>query len=344
MKKIYFFLLLLCLPFFVMAQVPQKVKYKAVARDGDGSLIRNTRIDLRLSILSALTGEDEEYIEEHTVSTNQYGMFVVDLGNGAATKGDFEAIKWEEGGKYLRVQLKTSTQASYVTIGTSQIVSVPYALYSEKAKGLTGENDISNINEIQTINIRGDTITLSNNGGQINIGGVVRQNVLNTLNDPTSPEVKEKIEPFISAYLQLNDTTTNNDADADPKNEIQRLELDGSFLKIVDGNGNVQNAVDLGLVVGRVGPVGATGASGARGRDGADGKDGVAGGVSLGGYTGNVVLSSDLALTSVGANVQLSVSTSGVIGSAVNWVSANSAVVSANSNAIKTNSGNIASN
>ncbi|MEO6252878.1 MAG: hypothetical protein ABIO79_06215 [Ferruginibacter sp.] len=131
MKKNYFlFLLAMFSCAIAFAQVPQAVPYQAVARNAAGNLIANQSISVRLSILDGSSVGPMVFRESHTVSTNQFGLFTVNLGQGTLLNGTFPGINWAVNAKFLKVEFDPAGGSSFVDMGTSQLLSVPYALFS----------------------------------------------------------------------------------------------------------------------------------------------------------------------------------------------------------------------
>ena len=135
MKKFLLFLLLFFPVSFVsFSQVPQAFNYQAIARDAGGTVLANQSLSVRLSILSGSPTGIVEYAETHGVSTNQFGLFSLPVGTGTVQNGSFVAISWGASDKYLKVELDPAGGSSYVTMGTNQLLSVPYALYADSSR------------------------------------------------------------------------------------------------------------------------------------------------------------------------------------------------------------------
>lgn len=134
-KPIFTFCFGLC-ACFLFAQVPQKFNYQAVARNAQGQLLLNQTIKIRASILNGSATGTSQYRETHSVTTNaQTGLFSISIGGGVviAGSGAFSAITWGSGTKYLKIEMDPAGGNNFVLVGTSQLLSVPYALYAEKS-------------------------------------------------------------------------------------------------------------------------------------------------------------------------------------------------------------------
>lgn len=120
---------------YLFAQSPQSFNYQGVARDLSGNPLPNQEISLRLSILQGSTSGQSVYREEHNVTTNGLGLFAVQVGNGSNPVATFDNIPWGNGPFFLQTEMDIAGNSNYQLVGTSQLLSVPYALYAENAAG-----------------------------------------------------------------------------------------------------------------------------------------------------------------------------------------------------------------
>jgi hypothetical protein len=130
MKKLLLFVLLF-LPLLTWAQAPQLFNYQGIARQQNGLALANTKLQLRISILDGVQNGTIVYTENHTVNTNQFGLYQLQVGNGVASFGLFEAIQWNLHNKYIKVEVQENNK--YQDLGTTQLLSVPYALYAAQS-------------------------------------------------------------------------------------------------------------------------------------------------------------------------------------------------------------------
>lgn len=112
------------------AQAPQSFSYQAVARDMAGNIIANKAVSLRFSILDGSSSGTVVYQETQSATTNVLGLCNVSVGQGTVTSGNFSTIGWGSGGKFLKVEIDPNGGSSYTVMGTTQMLSVPYALYA----------------------------------------------------------------------------------------------------------------------------------------------------------------------------------------------------------------------
>jgi hypothetical protein len=128
MNKIYRLSLTLFMLFMaaaLFAQAPQKINYQAVARDNTGAIIANTQVYFILTIHDGSLGGPDVFHETHVITTNQFGLVNLIIGNGTSQSGTIAGVNWSSGDKYLQVQLSTDNGSTYNTVGTPQLLSVP---------------------------------------------------------------------------------------------------------------------------------------------------------------------------------------------------------------------------
>ena len=126
--KHLFTLLLAALAFATTAQ-PQKIHYQGVAVGANGKPIKNSTVGLRLSVVDSLPTGTALYTETQTASTDAAGQFSVYLGGGTPTAGTFANLPWANGNdKFLKVEMDAQGGTNYQPMGTTQLVSVPYAM------------------------------------------------------------------------------------------------------------------------------------------------------------------------------------------------------------------------
>ncbi|GEP51330.1 hypothetical protein FNO01nite_20020 [Flavobacterium noncentrifugens] len=136
MKKI--FKLALVLMFFAFAnafaQAPQKMSYQAVVRNASGSLVANVPVGVRISILSGSVSGAVVYAETHLVTTNVNGLMSIEIGGGSPQTGAFNAINWANAPFFVKTETDPNGGSNYSIAGTSELLSVPFALYAENSK------------------------------------------------------------------------------------------------------------------------------------------------------------------------------------------------------------------
>ena len=140
MKKtlLIFVSLLFCAITFAQ-NAPQGINYQAVARDASGAELSNQTMTVQLTVLA---GSAVSWQETHTVSTNDFGLFSVIIGQGTSTgsgsSATFDAVDWGSASHFIKVELDAGS--GMVDMGTTELMSTPYAL----ATAGVNPSDISN--------------------------------------------------------------------------------------------------------------------------------------------------------------------------------------------------------
>lgn len=108
--------------------VPQGINYQAVARDASGAELTNQALTIQLSIISDTSSTAISWQETHAVNTNNFGLFSVVIGQGVSTgvgsSSTFDVVNWGSSSHYIKIEING------VDMGTTQLMSVPYSLYS----------------------------------------------------------------------------------------------------------------------------------------------------------------------------------------------------------------------
>ncbi|MCR4029982.1 MULTISPECIES: hypothetical protein [Flavobacterium] len=130
MRKITLTFLLLSSFTILLAQAPQKMSYQAVVRKADSTLLVNSVIGIRISILIGSETGKPSYEETQTTTTNTNGLATIEIGGGTAINGRFSDIDWGAGSHFVKTEIDPTGGTNYTISGTSQLLSVPYALYS----------------------------------------------------------------------------------------------------------------------------------------------------------------------------------------------------------------------
>jgi uncharacterized protein (TIGR02145 family) len=118
------------------AQSPEKMSYQAVIRDADNNFIINQQLGMQISILQGSASGAIVYTETQTPSTNAHGLVSLEIGTGT-TNDDFDSIDWSNGPYFLKTETDPEGGVNYTITGTSQLLSVPYALYAKTVETIT---------------------------------------------------------------------------------------------------------------------------------------------------------------------------------------------------------------
>ena len=135
MKKI-FTLIALAITLVATAQAPQGFNYQATVRNSSGNLIVNQNVLFKFNIMLNSQTSLPVYSETHQAPTDDLGQVNLVIGTGTPTTGTFAGINWANGSYFLGIELNTG--ANFVAMGTTQLLSVPYALHANTATTTTG--------------------------------------------------------------------------------------------------------------------------------------------------------------------------------------------------------------
>lgn len=162
MKNICSLLLCLSLTMGSFAQAPQALSYQAIIRDGSNVLVTNTQVGMQISILQGSGSGTAVYVETHLPTTNADGLVSIEIGNGTIVTGTFSGINWGTGPYFLKTETDPDGNTgglTYTITGTSQLLSVPYALYSGKSDSSSCCNNqwhlLGNANTVDGVNYLG---------------------------------------------------------------------------------------------------------------------------------------------------------------------------------------------
>jgi uncharacterized protein (TIGR02145 family) len=168
MKKLVTLFLAIVSTYFLFAQAPQKMSYQAVIRNAQNELVISKPIKMRISILQGSTNGTNVYSELHNPSTNANGLVSIEIGSGTSPVGTIGSINWGNGTYFLKTETDPTNGTNYSIEGTSQLLSVPYALQANNAG-----------NGFNRVSATGDTLFLEN-GKSVIIPGISSANNTNT--------------------------------------------------------------------------------------------------------------------------------------------------------------------
>jgi hypothetical protein len=135
MKKITT-LYALFITLFTFAQVPQGISYQAIAINGSGNPVVSSNVGIRLSVLDTSATGTVLYTETQTKTTNAQGLFNLVIGQGTVVSGVFSAINWSTNSKFLKVEMDVAGGTNYVLVGSTQLLSVPYAMHAASVSSI----------------------------------------------------------------------------------------------------------------------------------------------------------------------------------------------------------------
>ena len=147
-KKGLLLTIYLLIHFTSAAQVPHKMNFQAVMRDATSSILSEQKIGIRISILKGGLDGLPVYTEVQTALTDINGLMSLQIGSGSPQLGQLASIDWGNGPFFLKTEIDLSGGIDYEIKGTSELLSVPFALYAlnsgsgNGSKGLDGSNGL----------------------------------------------------------------------------------------------------------------------------------------------------------------------------------------------------------
>lgn len=206
MKTAFTIIAIFCC-FIIYGQSPSSFNYQAVVRDGNGAIIINQPVGLRFTLQQGSIGGWASYSETFIKTTNTFGLVTVTIGTGS-TSDNFNEINWADGPYFIETAIDFQGGSNYSVMGTSQLLSVPYALHAKSAESVINDQvddlDADPENELQafTVSVGGDTLFLTK-GNYVIIPGIsaVNYTIQGLLDDGYTPcEVYNEGIPLDSLY------------------------------------------------------------------------------------------------------------------------------------------------
>jgi hypothetical protein len=243
------------------AQAPQLFNYQSVVRNAAGQPVaQGTPVSFRFSIHNNTPTGTVVFTETQDTVTNQFGLVSLQIGKS----NNLPTVNWGNGAKYLQVEMALNNSGNYTDMGTSQLVSVPYALYAaNSAPGPAGPTGAAGV--------PGAT-------GPAGVTGATGANGQNGATGATGPA-----------------GANGNDGNTGPTGATGANGLTGPA-----GATGTDGATGPAGADGNTGPTGATGIAGSNGADGATGPTGNTGATGADGATGATGLTGPAGAT--GAN------------------------------------------
>ena len=215
--KRYLLFLALIITFTIQAQAPQGFNYQATVRNSSGDLVVNTNVYFKFNVMQGSQTSLPVFTEIHYVPTDDLGQVNLVIGQGTATTGTFSSIDWSLGSYYLGIELSINGANNYVAMGTTQLLSVPYALYAENSGNATST----------TPNL--EAVLAENNSAN--------SQQIKDLQDPTEAQ-DAATKAYIDALVA--------EAIAGLQSQIDDLDTDNSSGSITDQNGNTYDYLTYG--------------------------------------------------------------------------------------------------
>lgn len=205
--------------FAASAQPPGSLKYQGLARNSSGNPVTNQNIALRISIRKTSLSGTVVYKETHTTLTNAFGAFNINIGSGTVVSGNFGTIPWSRNTFFQETEMDIAGGNNYVAMGTSQYLSVPYALSADSARSgvapfaVVNNTDANNLTGVAIAAIANTSVNnapalyVKNNGSGTSIYGEAGNGVF-ILGDSTGFETNG--ESLLGRKVRINDSLRVN--------------------------------------------------------------------------------------------------------------------------------------
>lgn len=144
MKRVVLSISALLLCFASLSQSPQRMSYQAVIRDASDQLV-TSQIGMQISILQGTVDGAVVYSETQTPTPNINGLVTIEVGGGIVVSGDFTTIDWSAGPYFIKTETDPAGGTNYTITGTSQLLSVPYALHAKTVASYTETQNLSDV-------------------------------------------------------------------------------------------------------------------------------------------------------------------------------------------------------
>ena len=243
MRRLSTILSTLIFAFTLWAQSPEKLSYQAVVRNASDQLVINQAVGMQISILQGAANGSAVYVETQTPTSNANGLISIEIGGGVVQSGNFSGITWDSNIYFIKTEVDPAGGSTYTITGTSQLLSVPYALHAKTANtvlSLTGNvSELTNDAGYLTSEADGD----ATNEIELPAGGSNGQ-VLKTDGsgnyawvDQTTDTNTQLDETAVDAFVANNGYLTS-EADGDATNEIELPDQSGHNGKYLTTDGS----------------------------------------------------------------------------------------------------------
>jgi trimeric autotransporter adhesin len=156
MKKTALFLFSMLFALVAFSQPPQAFNYQGLARNTNGTPLATRKIALRVSILAGSVTGKASYVETHDTQTDAQGLFNILIGRGTSVLNKLDSVKWATADHFLQLEMDPQGGKNFQLLGVTQLLSVPYALYS--GNGSQWKNNSGGINYDGNLSVNGDVI------------------------------------------------------------------------------------------------------------------------------------------------------------------------------------------
>ena len=233
----------------IFAQTPNSFKYQTVVRDAASYIIADHNVGFKISIIQNDASGTTIYTETHAVTTNEFGLVNLNIGEGTTTD-NFSSIDWSNGPYFIKVALDETGGENYVEMGTSQLLSVPFAMYANDVANKDDDDADASNELINSATLNGTSLEITDAGGTkiVDLSSLDQSNMNVDDNDPDPNNEIQTIDKTGNTVTLSNGggsfTDEVDDNDPDPNNEIQTIDKTGNTVTLSNGGGSFTDEVD----------------------------------------------------------------------------------------------------
>lgn len=125
MKRIIILTIYLLTTYSAFSQAPGMFKYQAVVRDSKGKIMDSENIIVLINILQDSPSGTAVFSETHNTTSTEQGIVNLNIGN--SNPSGLSSVEWDSHNYFMQVSING------ITMGTTQLLSVPYALYAQSS-------------------------------------------------------------------------------------------------------------------------------------------------------------------------------------------------------------------
>jgi hypothetical protein len=228
MKRIFTIAAALLMTASVWAQSPEKMSYQAVVRDAGNALVSSTAVGMQISILQTTATGTAVYVETQTPTTNINGLVSIEIGSGTVISGTFNTIDWSTGPYFIKTETDPTGGTTYTITGTSQLMSVPYALHANTADSIAGGVSIT-----ETDPVFGASIA----------NGITALDTASWNNHTIDTDTQLDSTGIAALGYVAGGITT--EVDSSVTNEIQTISRTGTTVMLSNGGGTFEDSVGV---------------------------------------------------------------------------------------------------
>jgi hypothetical protein len=247
MKTLYTIIFLTLVSILGYSQAPEAFNYQAVMRNASGDILTNTQIAVQISILQDSEAGTAVYVERFNPTTTEYGLIAIKIGKGSVQSGTFSSIDWGAHEYYIMTEVDPNNGTDFTAMGTTQLLSVPYALHTKTAESITGtipETDPV-YTASQASNITASDITNLGNLSGTNTGDQDLSGYLTTEADPVYA-ASQASNITASDITNLGNLSGTNTGDQDLSGYLT-TEVDPTWNGAATQSGNIGRTGRVGI-------------------------------------------------------------------------------------------------